>query len=65
LSSIAVLLGHGDGTLAAPALYPIGAVGSAVTINAADMNGDGRVDIVVSGNSDRVGILYGRCLVAP
>ena len=44
---VSVLLGYGDGTLQAPVIYSSGGVAaSSVTIG--DVNGDGRLDIVVA-----------------
>ncbi|HKX00836.1 MAG TPA: FG-GAP-like repeat-containing protein [Bryobacteraceae bacterium] len=43
---LGVMLGHGDGTFAAPDTYPIA---SAFTLAIADLNGDGIPDIVTSG----------------
>ena len=45
-SSISVLLGKGDGTFRAPVDYPAGFEPGAVTI--ADLNGDGKLDIVAA-----------------
>jgi hypothetical protein len=45
--SVAVLLGNGDGTFQAPVTYDSGG-GSTVSVAVADMNGDGKPDIVVA-----------------
>lgn len=47
VGSVSVLLGDGAGHFAAPATYPVAGLG-AVTIGAADLDGDGYVDMVVS-----------------
>ena len=58
----AVLLGNGDGTLQAPALFGTGGT-EANAVVAADLNGDGKPDIVVANiytsaeNSGLVGVL--------
>lgn len=60
-NTVTILLGNGDGTFQAPVYYagPIGAT----SIAAADLNGDGNVDLVVTGNcvSDNscLGVLFG------
>ena len=65
--SVTVLLGKGDGTFQAPPSYAAG--GYADSVVAADMNGDGKLDLVVAslcpnascndGSHGRVGILLG------
>ena len=57
-SSVAVLLGNGDGTFQAAVVYPSG--GTPQSIAVADVNRDGKPDLVV-GNSDTnsIGILLG------
>jgi hypothetical protein len=45
--SVGVLLGNGDGTFQAAILYPSAGTGSGAVV-AADLNGDGRPDIVVT-----------------
>ena len=67
--NVGVLLGKGDGTFEADATYPSGADGAAA-VAVADVNGDGKLDVVVancSGNSSdctgsagNVGVLVGK-----
>jgi hypothetical protein len=52
--------GHGDGMFDPPRCYPSGG-GSSISVGDAD--GDGRLDVLVNNDRDRVSILYGRCLV--
>jgi len=47
MGSVSVLLGNGDGTFAAPVLYPSGGL-NALGVGIADVNGDGKPDIVVA-----------------
>jgi hypothetical protein len=56
-SSVAVLLGNGDGSFGAPQIIDTGAVSSSMSI--ADMDSDDAVDIV-AGNEGAVTILFGR-----
>jgi hypothetical protein len=57
-SSVAVLRGHGDGTFAAPALYPSGGPD---TLGIGDFDGDGRLDVVTAnGNAGSVTVLLGK-----
>src|SRR5262249_35728038 len=48
-SDVSVLLGNGDGTLQPPAVYGFG--GRAGQLLAADVDGDGRLDLVLAHNS--------------
>jgi len=53
-----VLLGNGDGTFQTPVGYPAGAEAENVVLS--DLNGDGKLDIVVADtSSDAVGVLLG------
>ena len=48
--SLDILLGVGNGTFSAPFKFPVGGVGSKqpVSVAVADLNGDGRLDLVVA-----------------
>lgn len=50
--NIGVLLGHGDGTFAAPVSYPAGEGLEPEAIVAGDVNGDGFLDLAISCYSD-------------
>lgn len=56
-AGLLVFLGKGEGTLQTPAA--VGAGASPTVLTAADLNGDGRVDLVVV-NQDSVSILLGK-----
>ena len=45
-SSIAIILGNGDGTVAAGAHYIIGTPGAAMAVAVADVNRDGKLDLI-------------------
>jgi hypothetical protein len=49
-SSVSVLLGKGDGTFQSPAIYDSGGVGT-TAVAAADVNEDGKPDLVVASNN--------------
>jgi len=49
-SSVNVLLGKGDGTFQAPAIYALGSVGI-TSVAVADVDGDGKPDLVVANNN--------------
>jgi len=56
--NVAILLGKGNGTFAAPQTYAVGADPSALAV--ADLNGDGVPDIIVADyGAGAVGILFG------
>ena len=61
---VSVMLGHGDGSFAAPVLYNIGGYGAGA-VAVGDFNGDGIPDLVVTGYgaaggmSSTIGVLYG------
>lgn len=54
--SFGVLLGNGDGTFQGVVPYDLGAVLDAESIAVADLNGDGKMDLVVTGGADGVWI---------
>ena len=59
-NTVSVLLGNGDGTFQPQVLYPVG--NSPLAITAADVNGDGNLDLIVSNTGDStptVGVLLG------
>src|SRR5262249_7620588 len=61
--SLVVLLGKGDGTFQAPVSYPVGAQPLSIAI--ADLNGDGKPDIIVANttaadNAGTVDVLLGK-----
>jgi uncharacterized protein YycO len=57
-STVAVLLGNGDGTFQPAVLYSSGAP-TAWSVAIADMNGDGKPDVAVADFSGTVGVLLG------
>jgi hypothetical protein len=61
-AQLAISLGNGDGTFAAPTILNIGgsyAIGTS-GISAADFNGDGNVDLALLDTQDVSGIYYGK-----
>jgi hypothetical protein len=46
-ADVGILLGHGDGTFAAPVTYPVGEGYRPETIGVGDLNGDGFLDLAV------------------
>src|SRR5205085_120158 len=58
-NSVSILLGHGDGTFAAPVGYAGGSNAMAIAIG--DFNADGKSDLVVAnGTSNSANILLGK-----
>ena len=57
IGSISVLLGNGDGTLAANSDYPV----NDLTLAAADVSGDGSLDLIGVSSSGAVDVLLGAC----
>jgi hypothetical protein len=51
-SQITILRGNGDGTFRSPVVIPLGGTGSAGFLAAADLNGDGHVDLAVATSND-------------
>ena len=59
LDSLAVLLGDGTGRFQMAAPSPVGFSSSVTSVTAADMNADGKLDLVVASGGDGVTILLG------
>ena len=55
-NGVAVLLGNGDGSLAVPVIYPTDDLPSGLTV--ADVNGDGVLDLIATGN--KVDVFLGK-----
>lgn len=59
-NNVSVLIGNGDGTFAQAPGSPVSAGNSPEGIAVGDLNGDGTLDLVVTGSPDTVTILLGR-----
>jgi hypothetical protein len=55
--SVNILLGNGDGTFQPSVAYPSG--GNAFSVETGDINGDGKIDVVVVNGSNSAGVLLG------
>ncbi len=58
-NSVAILLGNGDGTFQAAVNYGAGSGVRAVGVAVADLNGDGKLDVVVADQANIVSVLLG------
>lgn len=56
--TVAVLLGNGDGTFQGAVTYNSGGA-PALNMVVADMNGDGRPDLVIENGNDNIAVLFG------
>jgi hypothetical protein len=57
--AVGVLLGNGDGTFQAPVVYDSGG-DDALSVAIADVNGDGKLDLVVANWAGSIGVLLGK-----
>ena len=55
--SVNILLGNGDGTFQPAVAYPSG--GNAFSVEAGDINGDGKLDVIIVNGSNSAGVLLG------
>lgn len=58
LASVTILLGINNGTFNAPVSYPLGS-GVAEEVKVADVNGDGKLDLIVGSQTSIVSVLRG------
>lgn len=56
---LSLLLGHGDGTFQAEVRLPLGVSPATASISAADLNGDGHLDLVMATGTSGVLVLLG------
>ncbi|MCD0165137.1 VCBS repeat-containing protein, partial [Deinococcus sp. 12RED42] len=61
-NTVSVFLGNGDGTLQARTAYTAGTGQAPTDLAAADLNGDGRLDLTVRRNDSTLGILINKGL---
>lgn len=59
-NQVAVLLGMGNGKFKAPLFYPTGNTSGAGPVVVADINGDGKPDLVISSPDGSLNVLLGR-----
>ncbi|HEY6836951.1 MAG TPA: FG-GAP-like repeat-containing protein [Gaiellaceae bacterium] len=58
--SVSVLLGNGIGGFGLPTSYPLaGGFGATLSVDAADLNGDGKTDLVATGGNSDVSVWLG------
>jgi uncharacterized repeat protein (TIGR01451 family) len=59
-NNVGVLLGNGNGTFAAEQTFSTGAGSDPTSVSLADVNGDGKLDAIVSdGGTEKLGVLLG------
>ena len=59
-NQVAVLLGKGNGKFNAPVFYPTGNTSGASPVAVADINGDGKPDLVISSPDGSLNVLLGK-----
>ena len=59
-NQVAVLLGKGNGKFSAPVFYPTGNTSGPGVVAVADINGDGKPDIVISSPDGSLNVLLGK-----
>ncbi len=60
LANVDVLKGNGNGTFAAPVPYPVDSGFATAMVAAADLDGDGQLDLVATDASEQVSVLLGK-----